>query len=163
MDLAGLVSLTSPTFSTSNPTTLVFPLLNGLQQRKKEDFNPVRNLPGHSYIYSFIQTHVLNSCKHQASIRYGNTALNRGFQSIGGGRQITETYKKCDGNPAWGTWERLHSLELKEESKFTKQNSGSEFLAEGIMFAKAIILKERELTRGWGEAWSGWIKKHAGK
>ena len=34
---------------------------------KKEDFNPVCDFPGHSYIYSFIQTPVLNRC-HTSSI-----------------------------------------------------------------------------------------------
>lgn len=40
------------------------------------------------------------------------------------------------------------SSDFKAESKFTKQKSGSEFSVEGMMFAKAITLKEHGLLGG---------------
>lgn len=43
---------------------------------------------------------------------------------------------------------RPHCFELEEESKFTNQKSGWEFLAEGTMFAKAITPKGPGLIRG---------------
>ena len=51
---------------------------------------------------------------------------------------------------AWETGKGFIALrsDFKEEPKFTKQKSGSEFSVEGVMAAKAITLKEHGLLGG---------------
>lgn len=82
-------------------------------------------------------------------IRYGDTALNWGLQSSGGGRQGIEIYEKRDGSLWTGFFGKASVF--KEEFKLTKQKSGSEFLAEGTRLAKTITLKGHGLTGGWRE------------
>ena len=51
---------------------------------------------------------------------------------------------------AWETGKGFIALrsDFKEEPKFTKQKSGSEFSVEGVMAAKAITLKDHGLLGG---------------
>lgn len=101
------------------------------------------NFPGHSYIYSFIHSNLCPEFVRTLSIdeiwRYSTKCSLVRDRS---------QKRKCGGNPAWGSWERLHCFELKEESQFTNQKSGWKFLAEGAVFAKAITPKGPGLIRG---------------
>lgn len=84
---------------------------------------------------------------------------NRGLQPSRGDNRNEEKY---DGILGKG-FTALSSV-FKEKSKFTKQNSGSGFLAEGTMSAKTMTLNEHGLMGDMvGKGWHGWTKEHAGR